>query len=199
MPPPIVLASASATRLRLLQAAGLAVAARPARLDEAAVRDSLAAEGAAPRDIADTLAELKAQRVAAGLPDAVVLGCDQVLDLDGRAWGKPADPAAAAAQLRALRGRTHRLHAAVVLFHAGRPQWRHVGEAQLTMRAVSDPWIDGYVARNWDRIRHSAGAYLIEEEGIRLFAAIAGDHFAILGLPLLPLLGYLGDRGFIDA
>jgi septum formation protein len=197
MAPPIILASSSETRLRLLRAAGIPVTATPARIDEESVRAALEGEEATPRDIADTLAEMKAQRVAHRNPDAVVLGCDQVLDFNGRAWGKPATPEAARAQLQALRGNTHRLLAAVVLYHQGQPQWRHVGQVRLTMRDFSDDWLDGYIARNWQSLRHSAGGYLLEEEGVRLFSAVEGDYFTVLGLPLLPLLGYLGQRGFI--
>lgn len=197
MAPPIILASSSETRLRLLRAAGIPLTATPARIDEESVRAALEAEGATPRDIADTLAEMKAQRVAHRNPGAVVLGCDQVLDFNGRAWGKPETPEAARAQLQSLRGNTHRLLSAVVLYHQGEPQWRHVGQVRLTMRDFSDDWLDGYIARNWESLRHSAGGYLLEEEGVRLFSAVEGDYFTVLGLPLLPLLGYLGQRGFI--
>ncbi|MFN4157098.1 MAG: Maf family protein [Gemmobacter sp.] len=197
MPRPIVLASASETRVRLLRAAGVPFSAQPARLDEDSIRAALEDEGASPRDIADTLAEMKARKIAEKTPSAVVIGCDQVLDFQGRAWGKAPTPDAARDQLRALRGQTHRLLSAIVLYHDGAPQWRHIGEARLTMRAFSDDWIEGYLSRNWDDLRHSAGGYLVESEGIRLFTVIEGDHFTVLGLPLLPLLGYLGDRGFI--
>lgn len=197
MPPPIVLASSSETRLRLLRAAGLPVTAQPARLDEETIRAALEAEQANPRDIADTLAEMKARRIGERTPGAIVIGCDQVLDFKGRAWGKSPTRDAARAQLVALRGQTHRLLSAIVLYHEGQPQWRHVGEARLTMRDFSDDWLEGYLTRNWDSLRHSAGGYLLEQEGVRLFSAVEGDYFTILGLPLLPLLGYLGQRGFI--
>jgi septum formation protein len=197
MPPPIVLASSSETRLRLLRAAGLPVSAQSARLDEESIRAALEAEQATPRDIADTLAEMKARKIGERTPGAIVIGCDQVLDFKGRAWGKSPTRDAARAQLQALRGQTHRLLSAIVLYHEGRPQWRHVGEARLTMRSFSDDWLEGYLSRNWESLRHSAGGYLLEEEGVRLFSAVEGDYFTILGLPLLPLLGYLGDRGFI--
>lgn len=197
MPPPIVLASSSETRLRLLRAAGLPVSAQSARIDEEAIRAALETEEASPRDITDTLAEMKARKIGERTPGAIVIGCDQVLDFKGRAWGKSPTRDAARAQLIALRGQTHRLLSAIVLYHEGQPQWRHVGEARLTMRHFSDDWLDGYLTRNWDSLRHSAGGYLLEEEGVRLFSAVEGDYFTILGLPLLPLLGYLGDRGFI--
>lgn len=199
MPRPLlILASGSATRLALLRAAGLTVEPRPVRLDEPAIRAALAAEGASPRDMADTLAEMKAARVADRTPDAVVIGSDQVLDLDGVALGKPETPDDAHRQLRAMSGRTHRLHTATVVFHQGQPAWRHMATARMTLRDLSDEFLSGYLARNWDQARHCAGCYMIEAEGIRLFSAVDGDHFGILGLPVLPLLGYLGLRGFID-
>lgn len=195
----LTLASSSPIRLQILRNAGLAVSALPARIDEDSIRAALEAESAHPRDIADTLAEMKARKIAERDPSALVLGCDQVLEFAHRAWGKPATPHEARAQLATLRGQTHRLLSALVLYDAGRPVWRHVGRADLTMRQMSDTWLDGYVARNWDSIRHSVGGYKIEEEGIRLFSTIAGDYFTILGLPLLPLLDYLETRGFIAA
>ena len=194
---PLILASSSATRLRLLQAAGLDVTPHNPRIDEAALRASLQADHANPRDIADALAEMKARKIADRMPGALVLGCDQVLEFRHKAWGKPDTPAEAVEQLSAFRGHSHKLLSALVLYDAGQPIWRYVGEVGLTMRFVSDDWLQGYVARNWDSIRHSVGGYKLEEEGIRLFSTIEGDYFTILGLPLLPLLGYLGERGFI--
>jgi septum formation protein len=198
MTKPLILASSSETRLRLLQAAGLDVTSRNSRIDEVAIRNSLTAEGASPRDIADALAEMKARKIAERDGNALVLGCDQVLEFDGRVWGKPETPDEALQQLLAFRGKSHKLLSAIVLYDAGKPIWRHVGEVRLTMRAMSDDWLRGYVARNWESIRQSVGGYKLEEEGIRLFLTIEGDYFTILGLPLLPLLGHLGERGFID-
>lgn len=196
----LTLASASAIRLQLLQAAGLQVLSRPARVDEETVRLSLMAEGALPRDVADTLAEMKARKVAeAADPAALVLGCDQVLAFGREVWAKPESPEDALHQLRRLRGQTHKLCSAAVLYEAARPVWRNVTEARLTMRDFSDAYLEGYVARNWDSIRHSVGGYKLEEEGVRLMAEVQGDHFTVLGLPLIPLLGYLGQRGFIAA
>lgn len=196
-PRPLLLASSSAIRLSLLQNAGLAVTAQPARVDEDSIRRALEQEGAHPRDIADTLAEMKARKLADRQPEALVLGCDQVLEFDRRAWAKPETPAEARAQLLQLRGQTHRLLSALVLYDRGEPIWRHIGRADLTMRNFSDDWLDAYLSRNWDSIRHSVGAYKLEEEGVRLFTRIEGDYFTILGLPLLPLLSYLDSRGFI--
>ncbi|MDN5788745.1 nucleoside triphosphate pyrophosphatase [Pseudorhodobacter sp.] len=197
-PPKLLLASSSAVRLRLLTAAGVTVKAIPARVDEKSIRDSLEQEGAKPREIADALAEMKARKIAEKHPASVVIGCDQVLAFQGQAWGKPESTSDAFDQLTMLRNETHRLISAVVLYHEAKPIWRHLDTASLTMRAFSDPWLRCYIDRNWEAIRYSSGGYLLEEEGVRLFSSIEGDYFTILGLPLLPLLGYLGTRGFIE-
>ncbi len=194
----LILASTSATRLQMLRAAGLTVEPVAPRVDEATIRDALVAEGAHPRDIADTLAEMKARKVGEKHPDAVVLGCDQVLALDRETFAKPESPDEARDQLRRLRGRSHKLLSAIVAYEKAGPVWRHVAEARLTMLEFSDVYLDDYLARNWDSIRHSVGGYKIEEEGVRLFSAISGDHFTILGLPLLPLLAWAGSRGMIS-
>lgn len=195
----MILASTSPTRLAMLRAAGLDPIPIAPRVDETTIRDALVAEGASPRDIADTLAEMKARKVAEKHPTDLVLGCDQVLTLDRQTFAKPATPDDARAQLRALRGKTHKLLSAAVVYENAEPVWRHVGEARLTMRDFSDAYLEDYLARNWDSIRHSVGCYRIEEEGVRLFSAIQGDHFTILGLPLLPLLAWAGTKGIIPA
>ena len=194
----IILASQSQIRTDLLRNAGIPHETHAARVDEAAVKDALLAENAPPRDIADALAELKAQKISEREPDAIVIGCDQVLAWDGRILSKPHSPEEARAQLAELRGQTHRLISAAVICEGGRPVWRHVGVVQMRMRDVSDAYLDGYIARNWDSIRHSVGAYKLEEEGVRLFHAISGDHFHVLGLPLLELIGFLAVRGEIE-
>lgn len=194
----IVLASTSPIRLQLLTAAGLSVTSVAPRVDETSIRDALVAEGAHPRDIADALAEMKARKVAERRPTDLVLGCDQILEADGRILAKPETPDQARDQLCQLRGKTHKLHSAIVAYENALPVWRHTAEARLTMHQISDDYLDAYIRRNWDSIRHSVGCYKIEEEGIRLFSTIEGDHFTILGLPLMPLLAWAGTRGIIS-
>lgn len=195
----IVLASTSATRIAMLEAAGIRFSSLPARVDEEMIRQALEGEGAKPRDIADTLAEAKALKISGKVPGALVIGSDQILDFDGRIYAKPRDRDEVRAQLMALRGKTHRLISAAVVCRNGEPLWRHISEARLTMREFSEPWLEGYIARNWEKIRHSVGGYRLEEEGVRLFSSIQGDHFTILGMPLLPLLSWLSLRGDIPA
>jgi septum formation protein len=192
---PLILASGSAVRCRLLHDAGVPVEVVVPRVDEESVRDALVAEGAPPRDVADALAELKARRVAEKSPGAFVIGCDQVLDFEGRILAKAATHDEARAQLALLNGKRHKLHSAVVVCDEGRPVWRHVGEVRLTMRSSSDSYLDDYLARNWESVRHAVGSYKLEEEGVRLFSRIEGDYFTVLGLPLLELLSYLTLRG----
>lgn len=198
MPPTVVLASGSEIRARLLRAAGLDVAIDPARIDEESLRRAMDAEGLSSRDQADALAETKARRVANRHPDALVIGSDQILDLDGEILGKPADTVELEAQMRRLMGRTHRLLTAAVAVEGGEPVWRHVSEVRLTMRPLSDAFLSAYLERNADSLKSSLGGYKLEEEGIRLFTRIDGDYHAGLGLPLLPLVSWLADRGVID-
>lgn len=196
---PLVLASGSATRAGMLRAAGLSFEVVVPRVDEEALKAALRAEDRPARDIADALAEMKALRVSAKRPGALVVGSDQTLSCEGRLLSKPATPDEAREQILFLMERTHRLHSAAVVARDGEPLWRHVSEARLTMGRLSEAWIEGYVARNWESLRHSVGGYRIEEEGVRLFARIEGDHFTILGLPLLPLLSFLSVRGSIPS
>lgn len=192
---PLLLASGSTIRQSLLRNAGLAFDVVAPRIDEESVRAALLAEQAKPRDIADALAELKATKISARHPAALVIGCDQVLDLSGALLSKPETRTEARAQLLAMRGKRHDLLSAVVICQAGRPLWRHIGVARMTMRAFSDVWLDGYLDRNWPDVAESVGAYKLESEGVRLFSRVDGDYFTVLGLPLLDLLSFLTLRG----
>ena len=194
----VILASGSDIRQTLLRNAGVEFDVIPARVDEAALRDALLSERAPPRDIADALAELKAAKISQKHPAALVIGSDQVLDLDGEIISKPTTPEEAKDHLTRMRGKRHQLLSAAVVYEAGKPVWRHVGVVRMTMKQISDRYLDSYVDRNWDSIRHSAGAYKLEEEGVRLFANVSGDYFNVLGLPLIELLSYLGLRGVIE-
>ena len=195
----IVLASGSATRRQLFAAAHVPVDAVVPRIDETALRAGLAAEGASPRDIADALAETKARKVADKRPDALVIGCDQVLDFEGAALGKADTLDDLRVQMVRLRGKRHALLSAAVIYEAGRPVWRHVGVARMSMRDVSDTYLDAYLDRNGAELLDSVGGYRIEGEGVRLFTRIDGDQFAVLGLPMLEILSYLALRGAIPA
>ena len=193
----LVLASGSEIRAQLLRQAGLDPLIHPVRIDEETIRAALVAEGATPRDIADTLAEMKAQKAAARYPGDLVLGCDQVLDDGGTVLGKPRDREEIAAQIRRLSGKTHKLLSALVIYEDGKPVWRHVGVARLTMGRPSAAYLDAYLDRNGDSLLSSVGGYKLEEEGVRLFTRVDGDYFTILGLPLLDLLSYLKLRGTV--
>lgn len=195
----LVLASGSEIRAQLLRRAGLDPVIHPVRLDEETIRDALVAEQASPRDIADTLAEMKARKGSASYPAELVLGCDQVLDDGGTILGKPRDPDEIAAQIRRLSGRTHKLLSAMVIYEGGEPVWRHVGVARLTMDRPSDDYLAAYLDRNGESLLSSVGGYKLEEEGVRLFTRVDGDYFTILGLPLLDLLSYLKRRGTVPS
>lgn len=195
----IVLASGSTIRSEMLRRAGVPHSVRPARVDEDSVRAALRAESAPPRDVADALAETKARKVAAAAPHDLVLGCDQVLAIDGDILAKPESRAEAADQLRRLRNTRHQLLSAAVLYEDAAPVWRHVGVARLHMRDFSDAFLEAYLDRNWPEVQSSVGAYRIEEEGVRLFSRVEGDHFTIMGLPLMELLNHLTLRGVLPS
>jgi septum formation protein len=195
--PPVVLASASPTRAHLLRAAGVPFDQRPAAIDEAALKESLRAEGLTPGDAAVALAELKAERVASRMPDAIVLGADQILTCAGRWFDKPSDRAEASVQLRALAGRRHELATAVVAFRGGARVWHHLTVPRLWLRDCSPEFLDAYLDTVGEAAFGSVGAYQIEGVGAQLCARMEGDHFAVLGLPLLQLLEFLREQGVL--
>lgn len=195
----IVLASASRVRRALLERAGVGLRVDPASIDEATVKESLAAGGAKPAEMAETLAELKAQRVSPKYPGLIVLGADQILECAGKLFDKPADLGDARGQLQALRGRKHRLLSSVVALRDGARLWHHTGEAVLTMRDFSETFLDDYLAEVGPKACESVGAYQLEARGAQLFGAVEGDYFTVLGLPLLPLLGFLRAQGELTA
>jgi len=193
----IVLASGSEIRQNLLKNAGVSFEVQIARVDEESIRNSLLAEAASPRNISDALAEQKALRISMKNPEALVIGCDQILEISGSILAKPKSIDEARAQLVQLRGSRHSLLSAVVVYEDGAPVWRHVGQVRMYMHDFSDSYLDAYLARNWDSIQHTVGCYKLEEEGVRLFSKIEGDYFTVLGLPLLELLSYFFQRGVL--
>jgi len=193
--PALVLASASETRRRLLASTGLAFEAVAAWVDEDSVKREARVLGAAPEATALQLARLKAQAV--GRPEAIVIGCDQILVCGGQWFDKPVSLEAAAAQLRSLRGRTHVLATAMVVLRGGVEVWQHVTAPRLTMRGFSEAFLARYLAVEGDAVLGSVGAYQLEGLGVHLFDAVEGEHSAVLGLPLPPLLGFLRGSGML--
>ncbi|HYZ34184.1 MAG TPA: Maf family protein [Crenalkalicoccus sp.] len=195
--PPLLLASASAARAAVLEAAGLAVERVPAAVDESAIKQAGRAEGLSAADTALMLADAKAARLSGRRPEALVIGADQMLVCDDHWFDKPPDLEAARAQLLALRGRAHELVTAVACWRGGEPAWRHVARPRLVMRDFSEAFLDAYLAAEGERVLASVGAYRLEGPGVQLFRAVEGEHAAILGLPLLALLDFLRQHGVL--
>jgi septum formation protein len=194
---PLVLASQSAIRGSILRAAGVPIEICPADIDERTLE-----QGSSLRDpgaVAALLARAKAQTIAARLRGRIVLGADQTLALGERRFSKPADQAAAREQLKLLRGRTHELHTAIALVREGVILFEHREAARLTMRAFSERFLEDYLDAAGAAVTTSVGGYQLEKSGIQLFERVEGDHFVILGLPLLPLLLHLRQAGWLAA
>lgn len=196
----LVLASQSASRRAMLDAAGVPHEAVAAQVDEDAAKASLIAAQVSPRDLADALAELKALKVSGLVPTALVLGGDSVVALDdGRLLSKPESREQAAEHLRMMSGRHHDLISAAVIAEGGRPVWRHVDRARMYVRPLSEAFIASYLDAEWPAIAGCVGCYRIEGPGVQLFAKIVGDHFTILGMPLMQVIDYLRTRGVLTA
>ena len=195
--PSLILASASSSRRSLLAAAGLCFTVVSSRVDETVVKQAARVDGCSAADTALVLAGLKAAQVAGENPAALVIGADQILVCDGAWFDKPADREAARAQLRSLRGRSHTLATAVACHRGGARVWHHVAEPRLTMRNFSEVFLDAYLDATGETVTSTVGAYRLEGHGIHLFDRVDGDHAAILGLPLLPLLCFLRHHGVL--
>jgi septum formation protein len=195
--PALILASASSARRAVLEGAGLRFEIRVAGVDEAAIKEAALAEGIPPEDAALMLADAKAARVATQAPDALVIGADQLLICEGAWFDKPPDMAAARGHLQRLRARQHELVTALVCHRGGQRIWQHVEKPRLTMRNFSDAFLEAYLAAEGEALLSSVGAYRLEGHGAQLFERIEGDQPAILGMPLLPLLGFLRQHGVL--
>lgn len=194
MSAPIILASKSAARREVLTGAGVPFEVSVAGVDEDAVKTAMLAQGASARDVADALAEIKALRVSQGR-EGFVIGSDQTLEFEGRLYDKAESVEAAGERLRAMRGKPHKLHSAVVVAKDGAPIWREVVTATLTMRDFSHEFLEAYLVTEGEAALGSVGCYRLEGPGAQLFSKIEGDYFAILGLPLMGLLDLLRRHG----
>jgi len=193
--PSLILASSSPSRRQLLSNAGLTFEVQPPGVDEEEAKRSLLSGRTAPQGIAEKLAEMKAMRISAKHPDALVVGGDSTLACQGRLFDKPPSIEAARKQLLALRGQTHELFSCVVVARGGTRLWHWNERARLTMRPFNEAFLDAYLARAGDAVLSSVGAYQLEGLGAHLFSRVDGDYFTILGLPLLPLLSFLAGHG----
>lgn len=198
MPSSLVLASSSPFRRQLMENAGLQFLAQAADIDERAIEAPLEAAGASPDEVALELARAKALDVSHKNPAKLVIGSDQTMSLGSRVYHKPKDRAAAKDHLLSLSGKTHRLNSAVAFARDGQVIWEHVAHADMTVRPLTDEFVERHLARVGDKALKSVGAYQLEGEGIQLFEKIDGDYFTIIGLPLLAVLGELRRLGEID-
>lgn len=193
---PLVLASSSPFRRMLMENAGLSFESRAAEIDERAIEAGL--ENASPDETAVTLARAKAIDVSRHFPGAIVIGSDQTMSLGDRVYHKPKSISEARESVLSLSGKTHRLNSAIAMVRDGQSIWEHVAHADMTVRDLTEAFVDRYLERVGEKVFSSVGAYQLEGEGIQLFSRIDGDYFTILGLPMLPLLEKLRRLGAID-
>ena len=193
----IILASKSKVRALLLKNAGLSFVSVDAAIDEEQLKLSYIDAGYTPRDVADVLADMKAKKLSNRFPNQLVIGCDQILSFREQIISKAKNTNDLVHQLKVLEGNEHIVYSASVVYINNRPEWRFIGSANMTMRNLSDDFILKYVEDNWNTIQHSVGGYEIESSGASLFSKIDGDHFSVLGIPLLQLIDYLIKRGVI--
>ena len=196
---PLILASTSKTRLKLLEDISLPVRAEPSNVDERGIEERLVKKGAGPADVALALAKAKASNVAEKFPNHLVIGADQTLALGQDQFHKPTSIDGARDHLRRMRGRTHQLHSAIVCIQGSQEAFTHVETAQLAMREFTDDFLEAYLEVVGPAVMQSVGAYQLEGIGIHLFDKVLGDHSTILGLPLLPLLAFLRRAGLVEA
>lgn len=194
----IILASASHIRAELLANAGVRVAVCPAAINEQAIRETMQEKPAPASEIALALACEKAKKIAQKHPSAMVIGCDQLAVCGQNILAKPVDQQDARTQLETLSGQTHFLYSSAAVYNDNTLVWSQTGIVKMQMHVLSDQYIQTYITRNWHSIRHSVGCYKLEEEGARLFSAIKGDYFHVLGLPLIELLSYLTTQGVLQ-
>ncbi|MDP5103248.1 MAG: Maf family nucleotide pyrophosphatase [Erythrobacter sp.] len=195
--PRLILASKSASRRAMLDAAGVIYEAVPADIDERAVEAGLA--DASPSEVAEALSVAKAAAVAVLHPHALVLGSDSLVVVEGRRFDKPRAADEAAEHLRFFSGKVMELHSAAALVRNGGCEWSHASIARLHVRDLSEAFIADYLRLEWPAISHTVGAFRIEGPGVQLFDQIEGDQFTVLGMPLLPLLGALREAGVLIA
>lgn len=197
-PQSLILASGSKTRKKMLENAGIAITVSPPVVDEDAIKKSLVEEGVPARDIADALADAKARMASYQRQESMVLAADQILVLEEKIFSKANNREEATTALKLLSGKKHKLLSAAVVYEQGQPVWRHVDEAVLTVRPLSDEFIDQYLESLGGDAFWSVGCYQLEGLGAQLFEKIDGDYFTILGLPLLPLLDFLRRRSMLQ-
>ena len=193
----IILASKSQIRSELLLKAGLKFTAVKANIDEKEVKSSYINEGYSARDLADVLAAMKAEKLSCDYLDKLVIGCDQIMECNGQILSKANSRTDLVDQLKFLRNKRHTLYSACVVYFSNKAEWRFIGSATITMRNLSDEYINKYVDDNWNSVKYCVGGYKIEDRGISFLSKINGDYFSILGLPIVQLLDHLVNRGVL--